>query len=671
MTNLKHILLVISSLLNYWLHYNKEQAKIIADIANSYNNSSDSYTIVFSGPPGQGKSTAINQLVRRRILPTGAVGATTGVATIIHHAEDCRADIFHWDDTTETITIKEPTPEKLQPYINADMVKEIHVYVPFNFLPQELRTKIRLVDVPGAFSIENERHTQIAVDMMAEAHLIYLFMDYSRPTLSDLNVFKTFIAQRKHDNNILAKTFFLFNKIDKFYEDDPQAFISGKVKTDQTTALTQECVELLGAKASNMDAHILYISADLSQITNILETLGIENKSQLEDYCDQNNNNPYIIAQLEKIYPYLRTIESSGTPNSVKRLNELSRFDFFAKNMVAYLQKIDFNKAVFTDLLNRCQTLHGDIGIQLRSERSELIQAAIKQNNDQIASLKNTVNAADSKVKELSQKITNIMLGTKLELSKQITKATDGLYSMPTSMLSSLNKITPKISTDKEENRRYTQHIINSTRSCYDPICSKVTEVNKELNIATEAIVSDASKSLRVLEQSLLLDEQLLHSDNRASINVSLYRFTGDNSFVSIPNNSQLYTEILKTYYPPPFNNDYKISPNTANLVARLNADVQKYLGFKVYSYRQSFEAALAKIEKHLFDLLNNGTNAYKQQQLGKIGVLEKNNKTLLNGLKSATIDVSHFSDELQDNAYRLQEYGKHTNDLNTISNAL
>jgi len=162
------------------------------------------FSLVVVGQFKRGKTTFINALLGRDLLPV-AIIPLTSIITIIGYGEELRIKVFFNDGSG-----KEIKPEDLSLYVtekhnpkNKRGVDRVEVSFPSPYL----KNGVRIIDTPGVASV-HEHNTRITYDYLPRADAAIFLMGVDPPlTKAELN----FLRDLK---KIVSRMFFVQNKID-------------------------------------------------------------------------------------------------------------------------------------------------------------------------------------------------------------------------------------------------------------------------------------------------------------------------------------------------------------------------------------------------------------------------------------------------------------------------
>lgn len=180
----------------------------------------DLFSIVLVGEFSSGKSTFLNALMRRRILPTFSDEATATVNFLCHtsRAPDGEAGIVYYrDPAVEKKVLLELSPKVLEQVVStrgntneqqiATSVDHVDLFLDSDFL----KDGVKLVDSPGLNGMA-EHHREITEKQVKESHAcIFLFSADHPGSKTDFE----FLGElKKQSDNI----FLVLNKIDNIKE---------------------------------------------------------------------------------------------------------------------------------------------------------------------------------------------------------------------------------------------------------------------------------------------------------------------------------------------------------------------------------------------------------------------------------------------------------------------
>lgn len=188
----------------------------LVEIINKFK--TDNFQIVVLGEFSRGKSTFINTLLNKNILPSNII-PTTAVLTKIHYGEEPKVIINYKNNTSDTIDINE-----LKRYITtletedlANQIVDAEVYYPTQFCLDGCS----IIDSPGVNDI-NQQKVDITYNYIPKSDAAIILLDPDQPfTESE----KEFIENKIIDNKV-GKLFFLLNKFDQVDEKNKEELVN-------------------------------------------------------------------------------------------------------------------------------------------------------------------------------------------------------------------------------------------------------------------------------------------------------------------------------------------------------------------------------------------------------------------------------------------------------------
>jgi len=186
------------------------------------------FNLVVLGAFKRGKSTLINALLGKRVLPT-AIVPLTSVVTILSYGEQLGIEVFFTNGERREIS-----PEELVDYItekgnprNKKGVHEVKISYPSPYL----RDGVRIIDTPGVGSVY-EHNTDVALNFLPRVDAGVFVVTVDPPLSAAEHEFLKDIREYVH------KLFFVLNKIDYVAEAERQEaleFTSQVLRKDLAT----------------------------------------------------------------------------------------------------------------------------------------------------------------------------------------------------------------------------------------------------------------------------------------------------------------------------------------------------------------------------------------------------------------------------------------------------
>lgn len=186
--------------------------ELFSDITN------DNFTIVVLGEFKRGKSTFINALLGKSLLPMGILPETATI-NVIHYSDVLSANVVYSDGYIEK---GEPTYTYLKQFSacqNNDSIEKIK-YINIGYPAEFLKNNIILVDTPGVSDLSEQR-TEVTYSYIPKANAVIFLLDSVSP-LKETE--RNFIRDKLLPlgiNNIM----FIANRYDFVDEDEEEDYL--------------------------------------------------------------------------------------------------------------------------------------------------------------------------------------------------------------------------------------------------------------------------------------------------------------------------------------------------------------------------------------------------------------------------------------------------------------
>lgn len=333
----------------------------------------DYYTIVVVGEFKHGKSTFVNSLVGKDIMPRD-VTPTTATINAVFHAETPELQILKMDGTLEK---RELSAEELNKYtasseFDASKIKYLKLFMDAPLL----KNKVVLIDTPGVNDL-NQQRSDITFQFLPRADVI-IFMTSMDAALKQTE--KTFIQEFLLKNG-LDKIIFTANFMDRVDEeelDDTIDYIERRIGTilngEQAKLFPISAREALEGKL-NGDASLLQYSGVPELEEEILRRIesGSRSLEKLERFQyrlqaigeavrDEIETATGLSAQsLDDLEAQLVAIEAWFSNQDIWR-GQLKQYVNERRNEIKFMVRKSvqhFGKTVREDIENRIHVFHG------------------------------------------------------------------------------------------------------------------------------------------------------------------------------------------------------------------------------------------------------------------------------------------------------------------------
>ena len=170
----------------------------------------DVFSLVVVGQFKRGKTTFINALLGKELLPVGIIPLTS-IITVLNYGEDLQINAFFENGASKEIYLDELplyVTEKHNPK-NKKGVDRVEIAYPSPYL----KNGVQIIDTPGVASV-HEHNTKTTYEYLPRADAAIFLVSVDPPlTQAELN----FLRDLK---KLVTKTFFIQNKIDTVNKND-------------------------------------------------------------------------------------------------------------------------------------------------------------------------------------------------------------------------------------------------------------------------------------------------------------------------------------------------------------------------------------------------------------------------------------------------------------------
>ncbi len=343
------------------------------------------FNLVVLGQFKRGKTTLINALLGRRLLPT-AVVPLTSIITMIKYGNNLKIEVLFKNGVRKEITL-EQLPDYVTERGNPENQKGVQ-YAEVHYDSPYLRDGVQIIDTPGIGSTYTH-NTDVTYSYLSKVDAA-VFLVGVDPPISQVEY--SFLNDiRKHVNKI----FFLQNKIDQMDEKDRA----------ESLEFTKGIIE---EKASLKDIKILPISAKVALEARLNNNQEKMDGSLISDV--EKALNDFLMKEKGK------AVLSSALNNTLKILSdEIMSIELEMKAISIPLEELKKKINEFSVQKEKISQAKQDFEYLLRGEKEKLI--SILESD-----LKNFVEA---KVPELTKKMEEHYKKHKNKDKSELTKAID------------------------------------------------------------------------------------------------------------------------------------------------------------------------------------------------------------------------------------------------------
>lgn len=335
--------------------------------------------VVVVGLFKRGKSTLINSLIDKNILPS-SVTPVTALITIIEYNENRGATVFFMDSKATNIGINE-VDEYVTEEKNPENKKKVY-YVRI-FDNAEILKSASLVDTPGLGSAyEHNTKATLAFIPKIDAALFLLSADIPVSAI-DLELLKELKGH-------VAKIIFVLNKADLLQNEDLQKIIQHNKKV-LSKALQQDEKEIQFRIVSNKDSE----KKNLTELKNELQNLGKDEKEELIQTSSQHQ----LKLLWQQVALHLKFIRDSY-------LLPLHELENRTAQLTSSIQLMNEQKDEFESIINgKIKQLKQNINDDV-NEKSNELKVAINQ------LINNIIDIKSPSLKGLQRKLDDLILST-------------------------------------------------------------------------------------------------------------------------------------------------------------------------------------------------------------------------------------------------------------------
>ena len=323
----KNIKQIINSVQD--IAYVKKHSQLQDDlnvIAGSMDN--DFYRVVVLGEFKRGKSTFVNALLGRSILPTDVL-PETAVITNLLYSEEPRLQVVYKNRTVENRDLTMDAMNAFSARADKNFVQSID-YIKVGYPLELLQDKVCLVDTPGVADLDDSR-SDITYAYLPMANAVIFVLDANRPLTKTE---KEFIEQHILPLGI-SDILFIVNKYDFVDEEEDEDFLDDlKRRIEQAFSVHEENARLKHFTMLPLSA-LIAVKGQENNNDNLIRESGIlEVREALHGMLENS-----VIEQRKVVY-YKRLLANAlqRIHNSIEQDERLTASSL--EELMAYNQKL-------------------------------------------------------------------------------------------------------------------------------------------------------------------------------------------------------------------------------------------------------------------------------------------------------------------------------------------
>jgi len=338
------------------------------------------FTLVVVGQFKRGKTTFINTLLGKDLLPTSIIPLTS-IITVLKYGDEIKAMVLMNDGSQKEIPIEDIqlyATEKYNPK-NQKGVKSVEVFYPSPYL----KSGVQIVDTPGVASV-HEHNTKTTYQYLPQADAA-IFLVSVDPPLTQAELL--FLRDLK---KITSKIFFIQNKIDMVSDIDRQeALVFTKTVIEEQAGFQSALIFPLSAKEA--------LEGKIKNDTEQIIKSGLLNfEKSLEQFLLEEKGNVLLHSSAEKIGSVIN--------------EELILAELEEKSLRTPLDELEKKLAKFKVFLSDMNQECLDSGRLLAEEVKELRKEVLETNLEKLK---------EEKTKWLTAKINELAIANKKEGNKK------------------------------------------------------------------------------------------------------------------------------------------------------------------------------------------------------------------------------------------------------------
>ncbi len=352
---------------------------------------SDIFSLVVVGQFKRGKTTFINALLGKDLLPV-AIIPLTSIITVLNYGEKLRIVAFFENGTNKEITL-----DDLPLYVtekhnqkNEKGVDKVEITYPSSYL----KNGVQIIDTPGVASV-HEHNTKTTYGYLPRADAAIFLVSVDPPlTQAELH----FLRDLK---NLVVKTFFVQNKIDTV----------NKTDRDESLAFSKGVIEK-EAGFNNVDIYPLSAREALDgKLTNNLHKI---EQSGLIDF--EHSLDKFLMEEKGKVL-----LESAARKTDNLIDEELLLFELEEKSIKLPLNELE-------DKIEKFKTFIHDIN-QEKIDSSRLLAEEIKALQTETL-IEDLENLKQEKTKWIVAEVEKFAAEHRMDNNRRFAQAIDGFIDM-------------------------------------------------------------------------------------------------------------------------------------------------------------------------------------------------------------------------------------------------
>ncbi len=370
---------------------------------------SDIYKIVVVGTTGAGKSTFLNALLGKSLLPSReAGGACTGVIVEIENSNATEPEALIYDRVGNVIKkLVNPSQTELLRFINSKEgnsyegeVSKVKIVTPIPYLNEMIRgetnedVELVFIDTPGYDTNQDTNgvaHTDITFNIIKDAHLLLSFWDFNKPGRNTSREILEVITSEQDYSDLKDKVYIILNKIEgneNIIEATKEQILANLNNTQQEklTALnltTDKILEIgaLGALYCRMYPDIKK-SQDVDTVIKNIPNINREQENRLGEFNS-----------------YLKKLERRGHTNLLEKQLELSNIENVERTIANFLNSSDLEAKILKQLAEKAVNSAREV----RDEIAANLAKAQNSNKDKLKNFKQSIEKLNKKKEELEK----------------------------------------------------------------------------------------------------------------------------------------------------------------------------------------------------------------------------------------------------------------------------